>query len=85
MCGIEGLGRGKEMDARGGRGDDEGAGLGLFRRNRGNEREREGNKGWKVEIVLSRLDLQRGSSRDLGLFHQVHKNVPQDAFCCLVT
>lgn len=49
------------------------------------EREREGNKGWKVEIVLSRLDLQRGSSRDLGLFHQVHKNVPQDAFCCLVT
>lgn len=41
MCGIEGLGRGKEMDARGGRGDDEGAGLGLFRRNRGNERERE--------------------------------------------
>lgn len=51
----------------------------------GEMREREGNKGWKVEIVLSRLDLQRGSSRDLGLFHQVHKNVPQDAFCCLVT
>lgn len=40
MCGIEGLGRGKEMDAGGGRGDDEGAGLGLFRRNRGNEREK---------------------------------------------
>lgn len=59
---------------------------GLFRRKRGNEREgEEGIERLEEEMVSLRLDLQQGSSTDLGLINQMHRDVSRDAFPCFVT